>query len=1623
MMGTAGQHHIVNCDFVRNKAMAYPAVFTMNPTYDMSGEDDPENTKFVLTPNYSQILNTVAWGNEIDPTVASKYYSAKFLCNVGPKTRTTDFSAANLIAADLSTLESNYQEAVWFSAYENGVGFTPHNEKDGRELPYQPYGFASNQILWHLGSYQNCNIEISSENKTLEGPNFGNPSMKAGIDGFMAAADWSPARINRLTDAGSGMIELNEDKTFKYDSEKKEYVNKGAYTATHYVAQYPEYAENLPLGDEIYMKKGNDPYLRIALDSETKEQNSYIDIGVYEYRYAVLRPVGSEVDLLWVATEERGEADGSTWDNATSDLQRAIETLLKSRNGHKKEIHIMEGEYSPTKTYTANDGNQYQAFYIDTKQLNNSVVKPDGYDAEHPENYYAQALTIKGGYDNDLPFVYDPNENKTIIRQQASTTGANTDHLIYIADPIQRYALNDYTGTSDGANPTKGTTGTEVKTMPIQIDGVTLINDQAKANTQGSAIYYPDIDNTAITTPTRVNVNPTVTYYTDPEMQHPAAPGVVTDYFSTRIYYNTDPETDENAEPSTGNVKTNYYKETGTPKNDPAKLVLTKTMVIGSGKSGDTTGSAVYIGQNGGPALIYNTVFHSNYGNPLEAYNTINVNNTFAKNGGLVKLNDVTGIVDKNGNAVNSQMFNSALWLNNNSGDQVHFGDVAPTITTSAATFAYNAYTGGNTELTNYASDATGENTIAKNNYNTGLAADNTNVLNGPNFVNPGTDADNTIEAFMLRNFDIKPSFRLFNRGMDTSIESGDGHYYTNVVANKYDFSLASTTDVDVINRPRLAGSAIDRGAYEYQGSLKQYIYVDPNKTGDKTDKAGDDWTTPLGYGDLQNAMDLAALFHANNPTEEGYVFVKGNSSTNKGQNTNETLTIRDGVTTYGSILSSNPNWHGIKDENGEQKYKNVDDYIRDIRLNREGVASTHANQTIVTGIKTSDATAFNGNDNTEHKTPAIIDGFVVTDPNSPTAPVLDITNESPDATIVVRNIIVADNDMSNAPEGTNVAQISNGLIYEALFRDNTPKGEGAVLKVSNSPEGAYNAETTTTRGFAVNVTVEGKTVGADGSTPIDGERETETQIYKSITNSIDGSQDGAYGKIKNPGIFGYYYNIGRIGDTNKSTNADLNYQLSETSKYIDMCEAVNPLTGVADNLAAFINYKTDRDILGNPRLLAGVTNGKGTGTKTFLDRGAFETWKVENDWHTGHNNSIAQQSGYQSTTAGTYEDDIKYTFYPHAGSAVYLMENKYIVLDAPGAGYDETTSNPGFLLVKDGANLYTNGRHTTVAYVAVERKVRKNGSIIALPYAMKYGKGVATVGTEGTDLLLTPTTGSAYQYSGGDRSAWDYIFNEGKTPEGSDCWKGISETGSTKANAGVLYTPNAGITFDANNEALLRFTAQGTVINDYIYEEYGPTKTVTLTQYDDTQSTNNGADFTDDLDMGWNCIGIPYLVSEYKPYEKTALSGENYSMNIPHTLWLYYDGKIGPDGQNVDGDGGYYSVKAWKSEDADWHVAEGTKKALWVGEGFFTQTATLDDTEALTFYRPVAPVLGSTQSLAPRMNARYYYDANGIEDVNDDMNGNRRGESVIKFVRNGKVYIQKNGKTYTAAGQLVEEL
>ncbi|WP_298112823.1 right-handed parallel beta-helix repeat-containing protein [uncultured Bacteroides sp.] len=140
-------------------------------------------------------------------------------------------------------------------------------------------------------------------------------------------------------------------------------------------------------------------------------------------------------------------------------------------------------------------------------------------------------------------------------------------------------------------------------------------------------------------------------------------------------------------------------------------------------------------------------------------------------------------------------------------------------------------------------------------------AANNVDIQNGPNFVDPLNETEEN------RDYHIRPSVQLLNQGSNDLYLN----HVVKVVADA-DATAIPTTEVDLGNNPRLVDKTIDIGAYEYEAPLQPIVYVKPDLTGTADGKS---WETALG--DLQGAVDLAGLYALNNSGQNGYVFVHGN--------------------------------------------------------------------------------------------------------------------------------------------------------------------------------------------------------------------------------------------------------------------------------------------------------------------------------------------------------------------------------------------------------------------------------------------------------------------------------------------------------------------------------------------------------------------------------------------------------------------------------------------------------------------------------------------------------------------------------------------------------------------------
>lgn len=1409
---------ILNCNSVRNKAHSFPSIYNTLP--------NSSSNKMHIA------VNSIFWGNEVDAN------GDKRLANFG----------------------SDQDEALFFCAYQDGHGQTVKSSTN--DLRDKDVEYADLKDLFTFLGKTNNNVIISDNNEAVDGPNFILPSSKAGVDGYMQSADWLISRVNLLTDAGWG--EIDQDEKGNYKTTNGEYDAHGIYPLLSKYYKNSFKLTLLPLGKDKYMNYADDKneestenMNRISADPLGNTTKDYIDIGVYEYQHSQLTVAdGDEVDVMWVSDEERPgakTADGRSWDTPTSDLQRAIETLLLSRNDKPKVVKIMGGTYSPT--YTLDESNN--GFQIHTGANTEMVALMKKIISGH--DYQAKSLTIEGGYSKEIVGARDIEQNPTILEmaKKSTSTADNMAHLFLISD-AEQWETQGNRGTTGETeeidvgqvvNKSSKSTG---KVMPITFDGLTFVNNYADA-------------------------------------KHTESTG--TSIGGAAIYYKEQFKTTETGAGATGTKSTTEHLDA----TDVPKLTIKNCIFQQNGAKDATTVPAVRVEQGGGRTLIYNSVFHSGSGNPLESTDAVSiVNCTFAMNGGHIKLSEqATGT---------SSLYNSIIWKDdqNNKMTTQYEGFSKDNVATDSV--RYNAITG----ITNTVEDDA-------HYHNVGLDDHNYNAMEGPNFVNgDGTDISQ-------RDYHINPGVRTLTRASyllyaskvlgwvpGKTVKDKTGADVTLDEKNILTMLADTAYTKDLAYKVRLYDGSMERGAYECSSAMQRVLFVDPvmintNKT------TGLSWENAYGSGSIQRAIDAAAVYtyFNKNATDakqaKSYVFVKGANNDNA---TPEAITLRNGVSVYGSIASGYTDEpEGTTDDAGNVLYNNgartfendaIDTYIKKVKASRPGLAAKTTHRTRVASISTMDM-------KTGYGFGALVDGVEVRGDKTKTItdPVINIKDHIDN--LVLRNMIIDGNTVSeNNGTGQPVVNLQHGLLYNALLYGNAVVANTPIVSVG-------------TNGTMLNCTV---VADAAGQKTVNNAGKVINCIdYNSadkassadVTTTGSGAYTNCYDATGNP--FAPYLNTGNTYELPSflTGHAPYYYQLHESSKAIN---AGTTNLGLNESIKDYVDLSNDRDLLGNPRTLGGT-----------VDMGCFETW------------SIADNDSRYATADNNR--------YPHEGSVVYIGKNASLSLgdteNAPQIFTGENAFMPGYLLLKAGASLYGNGNIIHAAYVAAERSFPKGMqyTLMSLPFPYDYANALTTTTDDNGNISETNyniPTGKTY--NGEKRSAWDYDFHTSDSP----CWEPMT---STQVNACDGWLLKFGSPL--NDAVDIRFTSFGSKDGDYVYSEDGKAKTVTLTQYNKV-SNDGSAHFTKLENMGWNLKGMPWLVSGYNTAHQA--DGKSYDMSAPHVVYT-----ITADGNN------FTASHSWENA-----------APLDFGSAFFTQTAVIGDkaTETVTFALPPLPSLLPTPAAKP---------------------------------------------------------
>ena len=291
-----------------------------------------------------------------------------------------------------------------------------------------------------------------------------------------------------------------------------------------------------------------------------------------------------------------------------------------------------------------------------------------------------------------------------------------------------------------------------------------------------------------------------------------------------------------------------------------------------------------------------------------------------------------------------------------------------------------------------------------------------------------------------------------------------------------------------------------------------------------------------------------------------------------------------------------------------------------------------------------------------------------------------------------------------------------------------------------------------------------------------------------------------------------------------------------------------------------------------------------------------------------GHDKDISGSSRIRNTVDfGCFETwnitantEITAADKPSRNHVVYVREGNELSIDGDALVYagEATAFNPGFLLLESGSGLLANGNYVGLTNFAMERTIPAEGTALTyVPFLI--------------DKMDNASNATFQRYDGATRATYDYKYSATK-----GAWVDVYPA---TAVGGVQ-------AFAINGSAGAKVRFYGTSYK----ETPNDIKTVQLMKFNFNDPWTTNADgtinpdasnqFTHKENMSWNMFGSPYL----------------HAMN-------YSDMEYG----RVIYTGSSYETKNTADTNTSGSVA--------MGEGVFTQTATLQDYETFTVAAPTA--------------------------------------------------------------------
>ena len=269
--------------------------------------------------------------------------------------------------------------------------------------------------------------QLSADNMATNGPRFARPSAAAGMAANDATSQWNPAAVSVLTDAGSGMVPEN-------GTEQGEYM---MWWTDNELTDYKPDNDN-------YMSAGYRRYSGPLKDDGT-EGDHPIDIGVYEYQYEL---AFSKMDTIYVATEESGLGNGTSWANATSDLRGALVALANpTSSGATGDVTVHKAVMIKAGTYAwpnLSTGTAFPITLSESDEFGQSLGIHGSFNASGVQDF--SQPTIITGHDTKL------SETQTLMNIASGHKPVTVEGLTF----INRNPDDEATGLRIGADDARG---------------------------------------------------------------------------------------------------------------------------------------------------------------------------------------------------------------------------------------------------------------------------------------------------------------------------------------------------------------------------------------------------------------------------------------------------------------------------------------------------------------------------------------------------------------------------------------------------------------------------------------------------------------------------------------------------------------------------------------------------------------------------------------------------------------------------------------------------------------------------------------------------------------------------------------------------------------------------------------------------------------------------------------------------------------------------------------------------------------------------------------------------------------------------------------------------------------